>query len=1084
MKRTSTHRLIRSGSLAAALAALLVTPSAHAATWNLDTAGPSAWDDNASWTAAFPNATTDTANVINDITTDNAINLNAAITIGALNIGDANGDNKFTLAAGTAGSLILNATATPTIDRTATGTGADSITANISFSKASNIVVDSPNGALELSGLLTGGQTLTKSGTGTVILTANSYAGNTGSNLTVTSGTVMFKNCVSGTQWSVLNYGGPTLTVSGGTVDLNGGYVQCGKLTGSGGTILNNSATAATININGSNAGGGATYSGTIANGSGTTGLRMDGNNQSGSAILAGANTYTGTTTAYSGILKAGVASVAGVSGAFGNDSAVSVVARGVSSYAIIDLNGFDTQIGSLTGGDAYSKIILGTKTLSVGGNNTSPAAFTGVISGESGALTKLGSGTLTLSGANTYNGPTTITNGTLKATSSGALAGVGAATPINLTIGTAAVTVDGSTAAATLDLNGNITSSKSITLSGGTNGANLVNSTASTTATITGGIRGIEYTAAPTDVFAGAGLSFTGGTGSGATGTVNLGVTVASFAIAGGTTTYSTAPTVTISGGGGSGATATATLSADKVVSGITITSPGAGFTSLPTIAFTGGTVLVAGTNPTGTGVDGKFQVVSLTATAAGSYTGAPAVAFTGTGTGSLTASTTVGNAVTLTGLNNNIGGAGNLAIAAPIGQSAPGGGFTKIGNGTLTLNKSSSYTGGTTVTAGKVNFNAFSVTQAPVTINGGVAQSGNAMGIYASAVTVNVDGGLIGTGYSYFYVGSLAGSGNIVNNSDATWPLVIGHDATATNTTDYSGILSGIGGLEKRGTRTQILSGANIYTGATTISGGTLKLGAAGSIANSTGVSLAAGAVLDTTAHASFTMSASQPVTFHVNGTGAGSAGRLNADGLNITNAVVVFSEDNTLNDAVYVLANYTFGSLTGVKFQSVTPPSGYTVNYTYNGGTQIALVQSASAYTTWATGLANPAFDFDSDNNGLANGLQWILGGAQTQGNIAAIAPLETLNATDLQLAFKRVDAAVSETTLTAEWDVDLAGIWTSVPVNATTAGIHTYDNGVTVTVVTNDAAPDDITVKIPRSNAAPGTTLFARLKATQP
>ena len=48
----------------------------------------------------------------------------------------------------------------------------------------------------------------------------------------------------------------------------------------------------------------------------------------------------------------------------------------------------------------------------------------------------------------------------------------------------------------------------------------------------------------------------------------------------------YTAVPMVTISGGGGSGATAYATLSGDQV-SGISITSPGQGYTTTPKIAF-----------------------------------------------------------------------------------------------------------------------------------------------------------------------------------------------------------------------------------------------------------------------------------------------------------------------------------------------------------------------------------------------------------------------------------------------------------------------------------------------------------------
>ncbi|AGN33586.1 neck protein [Synechococcus phage S-IOM18] len=45
--------------------------------------------------------------------------------------------------------------------------------------------------------------------------------------------------------------------------------------------------------------------------------------------------------------------------------------------------------------------------------------------------------------------------------------------------------------------------------------------------------------------------------------------------------------PTVTISGGGGNGATATATVSSAGIVTGISITSGGSGYTSVPTVAI-----------------------------------------------------------------------------------------------------------------------------------------------------------------------------------------------------------------------------------------------------------------------------------------------------------------------------------------------------------------------------------------------------------------------------------------------------------------------------------------------------------------
>lgn len=51
----------------------------------------------------------------------------------------------------------------------------------------------------------------------------------------------------------------------------------------------------------------------------------------------------------------------------------------------------------------------------------------------------------------------------------------------------------------------------------------------------------------------------------------------------------YTTAPSVSITGGGGSGATATATISSGAVTS-ISITNAGSGYTSVPTVSFSGG--------------------------------------------------------------------------------------------------------------------------------------------------------------------------------------------------------------------------------------------------------------------------------------------------------------------------------------------------------------------------------------------------------------------------------------------------------------------------------------------------------------
>ena len=86
----------------AAVVAIGLGATAQAAvyTWT-QTGTPRNWDNSEgqnNWTSGFPNAADDIATVNTNITINSTINLNQAITIGTLNIGDSSGNKRFTIA--------------------------------------------------------------------------------------------------------------------------------------------------------------------------------------------------------------------------------------------------------------------------------------------------------------------------------------------------------------------------------------------------------------------------------------------------------------------------------------------------------------------------------------------------------------------------------------------------------------------------------------------------------------------------------------------------------------------------------------------------------------------------------------------------------------------------------------------------------------------------------------------------------------------------------------------------------------------------------------------------------------------------
>ena len=149
---------------------------------------------------------------------------------------------------------------------------------------------------------------------------------------------------------------------------------------------------------------------------------------------------------------------------------------------------------------------------------------------------------------------------------------------------------------------------------------------TATATLSTTGSVKSVTVSGTGTGYTNGDTVTFTGGGGTGAAGTlVTSSGDVTSVTITNGGTGYTSAPTVTITSGSGTGKSFTAVIG--KTISSINVTAGGTGYFTPPTVGFSGG----GGTGAAGTAVVDRGVVKSVTITNAGTgYTSAPTVALT----------------------------------------------------------------------------------------------------------------------------------------------------------------------------------------------------------------------------------------------------------------------------------------------------------------------------------------------------------------------------------------------------------------------------------------------------------------------
>ncbi|MDP8262821.1 MAG: autotransporter-associated beta strand repeat-containing protein, partial [Candidatus Ancaeobacter aquaticus] len=262
--------------------------------------------------------------------------------------------------------------------------------------------------------ILAGGGALTKTTAGTVTLSGtNTYTGGT----TISAGSLQYgaSNVLSNSS---------AVTVSGGTLDIVG-YddtvaavtLTSGDIVGTTGVLTGSSYAVESGTIGAILAGGGALTKTTA-----------------GTVTLVGENTYSGGTTVSGGTLETTV--TGGLQGDITNNATVEFIDVMVSITCSSIISGTGVVIKSAfgettisgqntySGGTLVSGGILKGTTTSLQGDITNNATvkfsqmgggtYSSVISG-SGALIKSDIGTVTLSGANTYTGATTVSAGSLK---------------------------------------------------------------------------------------------------------------------------------------------------------------------------------------------------------------------------------------------------------------------------------------------------------------------------------------------------------------------------------------------------------------------------------------------------------------------------------------------------------------------------------------------------------------------------------------------------------------------------------------------------------------------------------------------